>query len=314
VLKNLWLPIWAARQSVDVHLYLAPPCSYTELARPQVCYIFDVPRGEDNRRLIHRLFNIVCVRLSAVKADRIMALSETTRREICRVYRVNEARVDVVPPCLNLEVFHSLRGRPELKSWLEVRGLKPGYILGVISRMVPRKNPRAYVEAYARLKKSVGAVPPLVLVGPNSTKALLPFVSAETLAEVGDSLVCLGKIEDAERPCAYSGAALVLFLSRHEGFGLPIVESLACGTRVVASDIPACREAAGRLCSLVNPEDFDAIAEGCCKILRESATGRDYSAGVKWAARFGYREFAERTVAILEKVIQEWYAVRKQRR
>lgn len=282
VLKNTAVPLWARRAGVDVFLHLAPPCLYAQRSIPQVCYIYDVPRAEDNRRWRHRVFNRLVVEASARRADHVLTLSNVTRGEILRTFGLPPERVTVVYPCVDFGVFHPLRGSPELASWLSRVGLKEGYFLGVVSRIVERKNPGAYLEVFARLPAALRRERKLALRGPLSLDEFRPYVSEEVLRAVCDDVVLVPRLADSRALAAlYSGASAVLFPSRYEGFGLPVVEAMACGIPIVASDIPAIREVAGDVYPLFQPDDYEGMAGFCLEVeagavscAREEGLGR----------------------------------------
>ena len=101
----------------------------------------------------------------------------------------------------------------------------------------------------------------------------------------------------------YAGAAVLVLPSLYESFGLPVLEAMACGTPVVASDLPALRELVGDAGVLVDPNDVDALAEAVHKILDDESYGRRLGElGRRRAAEFGWRRCAEETLAVLERV------------
>ena len=128
-------------------------------------------------------------------------------------------------------------------TWLDLHGFPSSYVLFVGSTG-PRKNPRLLVEAHRRARALDGDVPPLVLAGPPPPRDLAAAVSSS-----GGQVV--GFVAEADLCGVVAGAACVVLPSMYEGFGLPIVEAMATGTAVVASDIPAHREASGGLATLV---------------------------------------------------------------
>ena len=188
------------------------------------------------------------------------------------------------------------RGPPATSTtpWLDLQGLPSSYVLSVGSTG-PRKNPRLLVEAYRRARALDGDVPPLVLTGPPPAPDLMAAVSS-----MGGQAV--GFVPDANLRGVVARAACVVLPSMYEGFGLPIVEAMAAGTPVVASDIPAHREASGGLATLVplagtatglegdGPVDdttADAFASAIVETVRARISGSRRTAGLGRAVHVG---------------------------
>jgi glycosyltransferase involved in cell wall biosynthesis len=159
------------------------------------------------------------------------------------------------------------------------------YVLGLGTRE-PRKNLGTLVEAWRRLDGDLG----LALAGGEG------WGSVEHGPEPG--LTLLGYVEDEEVPRLLRGAEAFVFPSLFEGFGLPVVEAMACGTPVVASMHPSLDEACGDAAVRVDPRDPDAVAEG----IREAIARRDElaAAGLLHARRFGWDTAAATMLAALE--------------
>jgi alpha-1,3-rhamnosyl/mannosyltransferase len=148
-----------------------------------------------------------------------------------------------------------------------------------------RKRPLEALEA-AR-----AAALPLVVAGPEKDRAL-----ARALREGGADL--RGYVEKDELARLYRGAAALVMPSRFEGFGLPVLEAMACGTPVIAADEPALREVAGEAAVYAEDGDFAAAAR---RALAEGA--RLSAAGVERAGRFSWAETARRTVEVYRRLL-----------
>ena len=208
---------------------------------------------------------IVCAPTAAVAA------------EVLDAYHLPADRVVVTP----LGVSRGwLEAEPPHADWLAARGLPPRYLLFVGSRE-PRKNLGTLLAAYRELLAG-GAPPPLVLVGPpgwgqEPDLAGLPEGSVHTLGYLGD----------AELARVVAGAAALAYPSWYEGFGLPALEALACGTPVVAGDVPALREVLGEQADLVDPRDAGALASALAKAIEDGGgparqARRAHAAGFTW--------------------------------
>jgi glycosyltransferase involved in cell wall biosynthesis len=182
-----------------------------------------------------------------------------------------------------------LEAEPPGAEWLAARGLPPRYLLFVGSRE-PRKNLRTLLAAYRELLAG-GAPPPLVLVGPpgwgeEPDLTGLPEGSVHTP----------GYLADAELARVVAGAAALAYPSWYEGFGLPALEALACGTPVVAGDVPALREVLGDQAELVDPGDAGALAAALAKAV-EDGGGPARQARRAHAATFTWQRCAQATLS-----------------
>ena len=208
---------------------------------------------------------VVCAPTAAVAAE----LRET--------YRVAGDRVVVTPLGVDRRW---LRAEPPGAAWLATRGLPERYLLFVGSRE-PRKNLTTLLAAYRELLAG-GAAPPLVLVGP-------PGWGAEpSLAGLpAGSVLTPGYLDDDDLVRVVAGAAALAHPSWYEGFGLPALEALACGTPVVAGDVPALREVLGEHAELVDPGDLGALASALAKAVDDAgaaarAARRAHAATFTW--------------------------------
>jgi glycosyltransferase involved in cell wall biosynthesis len=170
--------------------------------------------------------------------------------------------------------------RPPSPAWLDAHTLPPRYLLFVGSRE-PRKNLTTLLAAYRELLAG-GAPPPLVLVGP-------PGWGAEpSLAGLpAGSVLTPGYLDDDDLVRVVAGASALAYPSWYEGFGLPALEALACGTPVVAGDVPALREVLADHAELVDPGDPGALASALAKAVEDAgetarAARRAHAATFTW--------------------------------
>jgi glycosyltransferase involved in cell wall biosynthesis len=224
---------------------------------------------------------IVCAPTAAVAA------------EVLDAYHLPADRVVVTP----LGVSPSwLEAEPPDAAWLAARGLPPRYLLFVGSRE-PRKNLATLLAAYRELLAG-GTTTPLVLVGPpgwgeEPDLASLPPGSVHTPGYLGD----------AELARVVAGAAALAYPSWYEGFGLPALEALACGTPVVAGDVPALREVLGDQAELVDPRDAGALATALGKAIDDNG-GPARRARRAHAATFTWQRCASATLAAYTRAVR----------
>ena len=218
--------------------------------------------GGNGMGLLDRLTFRLVVPRAARSADHVLVVSQRTRDDVQRLYRVDPANITVTPNGVD----------PAFSPG----GAHNAYLLfvGAIQR---RKDPLAALAA----AQAVGM--PLVVVGPDKEPAL----AAELRAGGAD---LRGYVDKAELADLYRGAVALVLPSRHEGFGLPVLEAMACGTPVVISDDPALREVAGAAAA---SDVQDAIDN------RERLS----AAGIERAKLFSWEETARRTAEVYRRVL-----------
>jgi glycosyltransferase involved in cell wall biosynthesis len=235
----LWYPGLLPRQAAKAHvdvlhctIFRAPPRARV----PTILTVHDlaVLRHPDVFPLWTRLYGRTALRPTIRAADRVIAVSEFSKREVVELAGVDPDRVDVVPNALE-PVFHPDGDAAEGE-----------YVLAV-GTLEPRKNLARVVEATAR------AGVELRLVGaPGWGDA----------GAAGKHVTWLGRVDDEELAAAYRGARSLVFPSLYEGFGIPALEAMACGTPVVTSAGSAMEEVVGEAAVLVDPLDVASIVAG----------------------------------------------------
>ena len=170
-----------------------------------------------------------------------------------------------------------------------------------------RKNVGVLLEAFTWMRHALADEYPLVLAGslPHKDTAFFPDprrIAAEL--DLGDVVRFPGRIDEADKPALYSAATVFVFPSRYEGFGLPVLEAMACGTPVVTSDAASLPEVAGSAAFCLNPDDtrgFAAAVISLCSDPELHQTMRQ--AGLAQAARFSWRKTAIETLAVYRQVL-----------
>lgn len=222
--------------------------------------------------------------LHALRAARhVVTVSEFTRKDLFKHFAIESSRVTTVYEPVSP---HFRRWSPaQYESTVREFGLRPGFILsvGAIDR---RKNLSRLIEAYQLLTRRVHQAPPLALVGAPSGDGY--DISAEISARgLERSVVRLGRVSDQVLSHLYCAAGCFVFPSLYEGFGLPVLEAMASGTPVIASNVSSIPEVAGDAALLINPTDAGEIRRAIEQVFADS-TCRDrlVQAGLHRAKEF----------------------------
>jgi len=271
---------------------LVSPC-------PSVVTIYDLsfiifPQGF---KYFKRLYLALFTRLSAQKARRIITISESTKRDTVRLLGVSSKKVDVVY-CGVDEAFRPLP-EGEVASFRQKRGL-PERIMLFVGTIEPRKNVARLVEAYSRLRD--GQVK-LVIGGARGWLYEEVFARVEELGLTGDVLFP-GYIPPDELPLWYNAAELFVYPSLYEGFGLPPLEAMACGTPVITSNVSSLPEVVGEAGLTVDPMDSEGLAEAMSQVLSDEALRQSMrERGLDRAARFSWAEAARETAEVYRRAL-----------
>jgi glycosyltransferase involved in cell wall biosynthesis len=263
------------------------------LTKPSVVTVYDLsflhyPQGLTAAR---RLYLRLLTPLSCRRARRVIAISASTARDLTAAFGIPQKKIDValgaydedrfVPlPPERVDTFRRENGLPE-RFWLFVGTLEP------------RKNLATLIDAYAALPESERL--PLVIGGGKGWLYEEIFAAVERHG-LHDAIRFTGFLPAENLPLWYNSAETFVYPSVYEGFGLPVVEAMACGTPVITSTVSSLPEAAGNAALMVDPSDKHALIEALRRAFRD-ADWRDEARtnGLAHAARFSWKQTAEVT-------------------
>ena len=265
-----------------------PPIART---RPIVatCYDLEPLRHPDlfPRRLVW--YSRLLVR-ALRRADRVVTISHATAGDVEALAGIPADRIVVT----HLGVDAGFRPMPA-EDVARVRAVYalPERFVCYVGNTMPHKNLARAIEAMARVQRGCGRVPFLIAGAPDCYR---PSVAAAAVrCGLGDAVRFIGKVPDADLPGLLSAAAVFLYPSLYEGFGLPVLEALACGCPVVTSNRASLPEVAGDAARICDPLDVGALAEAVASLLTDAgAAAALRRAGPARAAAFTWARCAAR--------------------
>jgi glycosyltransferase involved in cell wall biosynthesis len=235
---------------------------------------------------------------AAAEADWIVAISGFTRSHFASVFPdFPRERISVVHPCSRFDESRTPEARPA-----PLAGVDPGGFWLSVGTIEPRKNQRHTAQAYARYLDRGGRRVPLVFAG-GMGWLMDDFVQQLEHLGIANNVIVTGYVTDAELAWLYRHCLANLYVSRFEGFGLPVLEAMQFGAPTIASDTTSIPEVAGDAAVLVAPDDLEALSRAMLHLSedplereRMAARGRERARG------FSARESAKAVLDVYEKV------------
>lgn len=302
--RVLWeqLRLPAAARASGVRLlhgmaFVAPqrsPC-------PTVVTVHDVSfvRYPQTFRRFNRIYLTLFTRFSVNRAARVIAVSQYTKDELIRLWGIPEEKISVVANGLD-SAFQPAQST-EVESYRQRRGLPQRYLF-FLGTLEPRKNLVRLVRAYAASDAPKQGVR-LVIAGGKGWHYDQLFREVMSLG-MQDDIVFPGFLPSDEIAWWYRAAEVFIYPSLYEGFGIPVLEAMACGTPVITTTSSSLPEVAGDAAILVEPTDEIALTEAMMQLLDDTnrrQTLRDR--GLQRAAQFSWRRTAKETVSVYQTVL-----------
>jgi glycosyltransferase involved in cell wall biosynthesis len=234
---------------------------------------------------------------SARRADRVVTVSETSKRDIERLYGVPAVRVVVVPNGCS-EEFYESPTVGEIDAVRRAYGLDNLPFCLFVGKFARRRNLPVLVEAFAAARRRVGSQHILVLAGDNPLGE--PVAEAATSSRIADAVRIPGHVPDSDLRALYHATDLFVYPSQYEGFGLPVLEAMASGAPVLTVRNSSLAEVADDAAFLVTEPTRAALEDGLVTLLGDEALRRHYAELGRARARlFSWRRTAEETMAVL---------------
>ena len=231
----------------------------------------------------------------APRLQHVIAISEFTKQRIVELLNVDPRRITVVPNGVDPQFTPRLEH--EISAMRATLGIaSPSYLLSV-SSLEPRKNLARLFEAWERVADRVPREVHLVVAGAQASSTVFSGVKFDRLPP---RVHFTGYVAQDQLPVLYSGALAFVYPSLYEGFGLPPLEAMSCGTAVVTSDGTSLREVVGDAAVLVDPLDVDSIADGIRRMVESGALRQRLAqAGLERARQLTWDNSARLTRQVL---------------
>jgi glycosyltransferase involved in cell wall biosynthesis len=247
---------------------------------------------------LHKLY----VREAITKANHLIAITEATKKDIIKFYKISPDKITVVYHGVDKDRFRLMQeGEEYLVSDVKSKyNITKPYIL-YIGNVQPRKNIQGLIKAYQQLRKTTDHNYQLVIAGAKA------WLVEDVMKEIGDDyrydIIFTGRFEDIELSPLLWGADLFVLPSFYEGFGLPILEAMACGVPTLVSNTPSLVEVGGEASLSFDPHDIDDMAKVLDNVISNPTLRQEMREnGLKRVAEFSWSRCAKETIKVINKV------------
>jgi len=272
---------------------------------PKIITVYDLTSQfmKDNFMMHTRLRMGYQIAYAVKNADRIISVSNYTKKDIINILGIAPEKISVIYAGYDDKTFKPVE-KFQVEKTLHKYNISGKYIL-FTGTFEPKKNIPRLIDAFSRLKKNHRIQHKLVLSGKRTygDKTIFDLISATGYDK---DIIITGYIPREDLPLLMNGAELFIFPSIHEGFGIPPLEAMACGTPVIASNTCSLPEVVGAAGLLVNPYDADAIAEAMYTVLsNENLRETMKCRGIERAKLFSWRKSAWEVLNVIESVYHD---------
>ncbi|HNX10939.1 MAG TPA: glycosyltransferase family 1 protein [bacterium] len=237
-------------------------------------------------------------------AKKIITVSQFTKNELINTYRAHPDKITVVHNGYNAEAYHLINNQEKINAVAAKYGLDFPYLL-YVGRLEKKKNIPLLVEAFALLKERHPEIKEkLVLVG----QASFGYDEIKYIVEeynLNKEVIMPGWIEEEDLPYLHNRASAFVFPSRHEGFGIPVIQALACGLPTAVSDLPVMREVVAEAAIYFDKDDKEDMTQKLYTLLSDKSLRQELRAkGLSRASQFSWEKCARETLKVFQSVIE----------
>ncbi|MBU0479212.1 glycosyltransferase family 4 protein [bacterium] len=293
------LPVAISRQKVEVFFspyFKAPlfsPCNF-------VTAIHDLTPLRTQGTALAGFYYKFWGRLCAKFAKNVITLSEHSKQDLLNVLRIDKDKLKIVYPAVN-NIFFDPVSEETVNRVEQNYRIKSKFIFWV-GALKPSKNLLGLIKAYKMLPNGIKNEYELVIAGKGNKYLEVLKDSANKLG-IKEKVLFPGFIHDNDLPALYHGAEVFVMPSLHEGFGLPVLEAMACKTPVVASNVTSIPEVTGDAAVLVDPNDINQLSKAMEKVLsNETLRNNLIAKGTERAKKFSVEKMACKILDVLNEV------------
>jgi glycosyltransferase involved in cell wall biosynthesis len=267
----------------------------------RILTIYDLIPVLDSHKFTQNIYDKYLKMIASIDLDRdwVTCISENTKNDFCNYTGMNPARVFVTPLAAAAHFF-PVNNKNIIRETIKKYQIPDRPYLLSLCTLEPRKNLSFLIRCFAKIILENSSIDlNLVLVGVSGWKNNDIFKTAQKNPLLKDRIIFTGYIPDEDLSAIYSGATAFIYPSLYEGFGLPPLEAMQCGTPVITSNTSSLPEVVGDAGIMINPTDEDALCQAILTIIQDSQLRKTLSEkGLERAQQFSWSKCAEETVKV----------------
>ncbi len=297
--KNAWLPKEVKKEKIDVVHFPAYTGSFVNLG-PNVVTIHDLIHKVNPSWFSYRELMLIDfpIKLAIKKAMKIIAVSESTKRDIIKFYNVKEDKIVVTLEAADAS-FEPTRDLAKLDYIKKKYAIGCDYIL-YVGVLFKRRNIDRLLEAFSLLKRKQHVKHKLVLVGPG--KEYFHLNNYIEKYGIKDEVIYLGYVEQDDLPLLYNASSFFVYPSLYEGFGLPVLEGMACGKAVITSNVSSLPEVIGDTGLLIDPYDVEELCDAMYRLCQDDDLKENLGRrALERSKIFSWDKMARETLAVYKE-------------
>ncbi len=303
--ENLYLPYLLIKDKPDIFVslnHLGPiycPTKYISVIL-DLAFIVNKETFKKVDQIIFKLYAKHAIKIS----DHIITISDTTKNDVLKYYKLSSNKISSVLLGFDKDIFYR-RGNDEVNLVKNKYSIRGNYIL-FVGTLQKRKNISRLISAFAKLKNEYKIKEKLVIVGKKGWLYNDIFVKIKKL-ELSNSVIFTSYVPGSDLPALFSGATVFILPSLYEGFGLPLLEAMACGTPVITSKISSLPEVVEEAGIYINdPYSENEIAEKINLVVNNKPLQKELSQkGFLQAQKFSWKNCAGKFLSIIEKTVEK---------
>lgn len=311
ILRVLWeqfiLPLYIKRLKIDllhsIHytIPLFAGCKVVVTFHDMTFFLY--PK---KHIFIKRIFFKLFIYISSWRANRLIAVSNNTKKDIIKFMHINNGKIDVVYEIIDSK-YHPIKNKSAILKVKKKYKIFNKFIL-YVGTLEPRKNIVNLIQAYYKLISKNNVTHQLVIVGKKGWhyQEIFKIVTKLNLNKGRERIVFTGYVSEEELPFLYNAADVFVYPSLYEGFGIPPLEAMACGVPVISSNLSSIPEVIGEAGILINPYNIQDIYQTLYKLLNDDKLKKELkSKGLKRAQEFSSEKLANETIKVYKKTMKE---------
>ncbi|MFC7076804.1 glycosyltransferase family 4 protein [Haloarcula halophila] len=305
--ENVYLPVKCIRDDIDILHGVKDVIPYISQIPKVVTYhdVTGVKLG-DLYNTKQRAYNYVFKRQYVNQADRIIAVSKSTKKDLENQLGVKSEQITVIYEGVNQELFNQSYDGDMLKEYLqssEIEIQSDQRVILSVGTISPRKNYTTLIDSFESIKTNSNEHTKLLIAGREGWKTN-SIIEKTKKSEYRDDIHLLGFVPEYVLPHLYKRADVFVYPSLYEGFGLPPLEAMACGTPVITSNVSSLPEVVGDAGIKIDPNDTDQLTEEIQRVLENDTLHEQMQKkGLDRAHKFTWEKAANETIQLYKSIL-----------